>query len=101
MNFAFSVGETAIAQFLDEIEREINEAKSGAVQDAAHQAVKEGRANIASAGFTSRWQQALTSRFYANEGKDPAALIFHRIPFAGVFERGITISGRPLLWLPI
>jgi hypothetical protein len=34
-------------------------------------------------------------------GGDPAALIFHRIPFAGVFERGITISGRPLLWLPI
>jgi len=101
VNFAFSAGETAIAQFLDEIEREINEAKAGAVQDAADLAVTEGRANIGSAGFSSRWQTALTSRFYPNEGKDPAALIFHRIPFAGVFERGITISGRPLLWLPI
>jgi hypothetical protein len=101
VNFAFSAGETAIAQLIDEIEREINEARSGAVQDAADLAVKEGRANIASAGFSPRWQKALTSRFYPNEGKDPAALIFHRIPFAGVFERGVTISGRPLLWLPI
>jgi hypothetical protein len=101
VNLVFSAQESAIAQLLEEIEREINEAKSGAVRDAAALAVKEGRANIASAGFSSRWQKALTSNFYPNEGKDPAALIFHRMPFAGVFERGITISGRPLLWLPI
>ena len=101
MRFVFSAQEGAIEQLVEEIEREINEAKSGAVQEAASLAVKEGRANIASAGFSSRWQKALTSNFYPNEGEDPAALIFHRIPFAGVFERGITISGRPLLWLPI
>jgi len=102
VNFAFSAQESAISQFVEEIERQVNEAKAGAVQDAADLAVKEGRANIATAGFSSRWQKALTSRFYPNKDEgDPAALIFHRIPFAGVFERGITISGRPLLWLPI
>jgi len=97
VKFAFSAQETILGELLEEIEQ----AQSGAVRDAAALAVKEGRANIASAGFSSRWQKALTSRFYPNEGVDPAALIFHRIPFAGVFERGITISGRPLLWLPI
>lgn len=101
MNFAFSAQDGAIDELLDEIERQINEAKSDAVRDAADLAVKEGRANIATAGFSSRWQKALKSNFYPNEGDDPAALIFHRFPFAGVFERGITISGRPLLWLPI
>lgn len=101
MKFAFSAQESAIEQMVEAIERQINEAQSGAVRDAATLAVKEGRANIASAGFSSRWQKALTSNFYPNEGVNPAALIFHRIPFAGVFERGITISGRPLLWLPI
>lgn len=102
MNLTFSAQESAIKQALEEIEHEIVEAKEAAVRDAADLAVKEGRANISAAGFSSRWQKALVSNFYPNEDTgDPAALIHHRIPFAGVFERGVTISGRPLLWLPI
>ena len=30
-----------------------------------------------------------------------AALIWHKIPYAGVFEEGATIRGRPTLWLPL
>lgn len=101
MNFSFSARETAFKDALEKIAREIEAAEQAALQDAAAEAVKEGRANIAQAGFSRRWQDALTSRFYPNPGKDPAAIIYHRIRFAGVFERGITISGRPLLWLPI
>ena len=101
MNLVFSARDSVLDELLKDIERQIAEAREGAVQDAAKMAVDEGRANIASAGFSSRWQKALTSRFYPNEGEDPAALIYHRIPFAGVFERGVRISGRPLLWLPI
>lgn len=101
MRLVFSAQESAVEKALEEIERTIADAAAGAVQDAAEMAVDEGRANIASAGFSTRWQKALTSNFYPNEGADPAAFIFHRIPFAGVFERGITIRGRPLLWLPI
>lgn len=102
MNLAFSAQESAIKQALEEIERAIVAAKEAAVRQAADEAVKEGRANISAAGFSSRWQKALVSNFYPNKDTgDPAALIHHRIPFAGVFERGITISGRPLLWLPI
>ena len=41
------------------------------------------------------------SKFYVNEGINPAALIFHHLPFISVFEYGATIAGRPLLWLPI
>jgi hypothetical protein len=101
MKLVFSAQEGALERLLGEIERQIEEAKAGAVQDAADLAVSEGRANIASAGFSGRWQAALDSTFFPNKGGDPAALIFHRIPFAGVFQRGIRIGGRPLLWLPI
>jgi len=102
VKLVFSAQDGVLEELLEDIERQITEASEGAVQDAADMAVREGRANISAAGFSSRWQKALTSRFYPNKDEgDPAALIFHRIPFAGVFERGIRISGRPLLWLPI
>ena len=31
----------------------------------------------------------------------PAAFIFHKIRYAGVFEEGAVIRGQPLLWLPL
>jgi hypothetical protein len=102
MRFIFSQQENALEQILEEIEREIVEAKEDAVKEAADLAVKEGRANIASAGFSSRWTSGLVSKFYSNKNTgDPAALVYHRIGLAGVFETGMTIVGRPLLWLPI
>jgi hypothetical protein len=30
-----------------------------------------------------------------------AALIYHKVPYADVFERGAVIHGKPLLWLPL
>lgn len=102
MKFNFSAQETVFEKALEQIERRITAAKEAAVQDAAALAVQEGRADIADAGFSARWQDALRSIFYPNkETGDPAALIFHRFPFAVVFERGVTIGGHPLLWLPI
>ena len=29
----------------------------------------------------------------------PAALIFHKISYAGIFEEGGTINGNPVLWI--
>ena len=110
MKLVFSAQEGALEKLFDEIEDQISDAAAGAVQDAAREAVKEGRANIASAGFSfsgqkgfsaSKWQQGFRYKFYPNKGGDPAALIYHKIGLASVFERGIKISGQPLLWLPI
>src|SRR4249920_425273 len=100
MKLVFSEREKAFDRLLEDIERKIEEAEAGAVLDAAELAVKEGRANIASAGFPGPWQAALATRFYPNKGGDPAALIFHTMSLARVFERGARIRGRPLLWLP-
>lgn len=101
MKLVFSAEESAIEEMIEEIERQVDEAMAGAVQDAAEIAVAEGRSNITGAGFSGRWQNALQSKFFPNKGGDPGALIFHSMPLAGVFERGVRISGRPLLWLPI
>jgi hypothetical protein len=101
MKFVFSQQEPAIKALIEDIQSQIDEAKAGAVQDVAELAVIQGRANIAAAGFPAQWQKALTSKFFPNEGGDPAALIFDTNPFVGVFERGARISGRPLLWLPL
>lgn len=102
MQFAFSAQESALKQALEEIEREIREAEAGAVQDAAKLAVKEGQANVAAAGFSLRRQKGKVKYlFYRNIGSDPAAIIYFPMPFGYVFERGITIKGRPLLWLPL
>mgnify|MGYP001392130123 CR=1 FL=1 len=101
MKFIFSADQALLKKFLDEVQGKIAEAKAGAVQDSAREMVREGRANIAAAGFSTRWQQGLRSQFYPNPGGDPAAVVFHRIGFAGVFEHGVRIGGRPLLWLPI
>ena len=67
----------------------ITEAAVGALGDAAKEAVKLGRANIRGAGkFRGGWVTGLRSRVYKNRGLDAAALIYHKIPMAGIFEEG-------------
>jgi hypothetical protein len=82
--------------------RDLIAAAQGAVKDAAAQAVKEGRAHLATAGFSApRWQRGLTSKFLKQNPEKPARLVFHRLGFLSVFEQGATIAGKPLLWVPI
>lgn len=79
-------------------------AATGAVREAAEDIKVEGRQDIAAAGFSGRWQNALRVEDYP-KGKTvsmgAAALIHHKIPYAEVFESGAMIRGKPLLWLPL
>ncbi|MHB2169967.1 DUF6441 family protein [Alsobacter sp. R-9] len=63
----------------------------------------EGASEIAAAGFSPRWQRAISARVYPERGASltAALAVRHRIPYAGVFEEGATISGKPFLWLPL
>lgn len=79
-------------------------AGSAAIAEAADIVKREGRADIASAGFSQRWQNALRADVYPRRGRvsmNAAAMIWHKIQYAGVFEEGATIVGRPRLWLPL
>lgn len=85
------------------IETPIAKAATATIDDAKAQVLSEGRANIAGAGFGSKWQNALRGTRYPRTGTsiEAAAWIFHRIPYAAVFETGARIPGSPLLWLPL
>jgi hypothetical protein len=84
---------------------EIKGAVEAAAAEAASMIRSKGRANIASAGFSSRWQEGfgvnVTASGSGEAGFEVVLQVFHRIGYAAVFEGGATIHGRPLLWLPI
>src|SRR4051812_18715685 len=73
------------------------------VRDAGEIAKRDGRASIAASGFSRKWQNALRVNIYPPQGDTmrPAAFIYHKIRYAGVFEEGAVIGGQPLLWLPL
>jgi hypothetical protein len=74
-----------------------------AVSEAAELAKTKGRASIAAAGFSKKWQNALRANVYPRDRDSmrAAALIYHKVPYAEVFEEGAVIHGKPLLWLPL
>lgn len=79
-------------------------AATAAMDDTRDNLLKDGRASIASAGFPTGMQKALRGVRYPRGSKqsiDAAAFIWHRSNYAGVFETGATIQGRPMLWLPL
>ncbi len=103
MRLVLSDVSAQIRKAIKEMERPIAEAATAAVREAGLMAKAEGRANIAAAGFSQKWQNALRCDVYPKNGVSigAAAHIHHKIPYAGVFEDGATISGDPLLWLPL
>ena len=75
-----------------------------AVRDAGDMAHRGGQAAIAAGGFGHRWQNTYKVRDYPPLGKvsvNAAAFLYHKIPYAGVFQEGAVIRGKPLLWLPL
>lgn len=100
--YAFARGE--FMQEFEKIVEPVAEAATSALRDAATTAVQQGRSNIAGAGnFGPRWQQGLDWTIAPKSGASlrAKATIFHRIGYAGVFEHGATIMGKPLIWLPL
>jgi hypothetical protein len=106
MGLRFAISDAA-KSFVDavvkEVQRPIAKAATAAVREAGEIAKRDGRTSIAAAGFSRKWQNALRVNIYPPRGDSmrPAAFIFHKIRYAGVFEEGAVISGQPLLWLPL
>lgn len=82
----------------------VAEAATAAIGEAGAMLKLDARAEIAKGGFSKRWQNALRVNTYPAKGKasvNAAAFLFHKIPYADVFETGATIRGKPKLWLPL
>jgi len=80
----------------------VKRAVTGAMKDAGDFAKQEGRKSIAAAGFKRKWQNALRAEVFPKKkaSVNAAAYVYHKIGYAGVFEYGATIKGKPLLWVP-
>lgn len=103
LGFKISEIKGSFVQAATETQKRIAVAATLAIRDAAATAKREGRVNIASAGFSSKWQSALQYQVFPKGNRssiDAAALVFHKIPYSGIFETGGTIVGNPRLWLP-
>jgi Family of unknown function (DUF6441) len=99
VKFELTVDQSALSNIVRARQRAIAAAANAALRETADNAVQEGRRNIAAAGrFGPKWQQGL--QFRMQKDGEAKAIIFHRIGFAGVFEHGATIQGKPLLWIP-
>lgn len=83
--------------------QQMAKAATAAVTRATGEAKTAGRASIQEAGFSAKWQNALQAKVYPEGGVslNAAGLVYHKISYAGIFQEGGTIAGRPLLWLPI
>jgi hypothetical protein len=106
MSLRFALSNAAkgfVDTIVKEMQRPIAKAATAAVREAGEIAKRDGRASSAAAGFSRKWQNALRVNIYPPQGDSmrPAAFIFHKIRYAGVFEEGAVISGQPLLWLPL
>lgn len=96
---------TVVSDFVlgTDLAKQMSVATLAAVTEAGDLAKTGGRTSIAGGGFSSKWQNALRSKVYENKEKPmgPAALVWHKIVYSSVFERGESVAGKPLLWLPL
>jgi hypothetical protein len=85
-----------------EYARIIQKAEKGAIHDVGIAARDAVRKMVAEAGFGKKWSNSFRAKFGVNNGSlyNPFALIFSTISYAGIFETGGTIAGKPFLWLP-
>lgn len=83
--------------------RPLAEAGQQTIEEIATRIKQKGRSHIAQAGFSKRWQNALRADVYPKRKSslNAAALVYHKIPYADVFETGATIRGKPRMWIPL
>ncbi len=96
----YAVGVTASPSMFGRIQN----AATAAIHDAGAMLKEQGRANIAAAGFSARWQFTWRVNIYPKTGAsiDAAAFGYHKIPYSLVFENGARIRAKQgLLWIPL
>jgi hypothetical protein len=87
----------------NEYERIIAKAATQAMRDVGKLAVKNGRAVMAEAGFSGKFQRTLRAINRPASGYvlNPSEYVHSTINYSDIFETGKTITGSPFLWLPL
>lgn len=104
MNFIWSAVKGEYAEAYAKHRENMATAARGAIKTLAVQVQKEARAEIARGGLSARWQRGFRTYIFPRQSDGTMNITlrgFHRIGYANIFERGGTIRGKPLLWLPL
>ncbi|ESY72517.1 hypothetical protein X740_33180 [Mesorhizobium sp. LNHC221B00] len=100
--FRYQKKDGEFARAMTSVADPIAAAGLAAITEAGNIIKQAGRADIAAAGFSKRWQNALRTKVYPNgAGLSAGVFIWHKIYYAGIYEKGATITGSPRLWLPL
>src|SRR5438552_5995301 len=94
LEFKFSAQPRQFEQWAANVQKDFARASTAAVTDAGNIALKDGRADIAAAGFPNKWQSGLRLTVFpkGHDAIDAAAVITHRIGLAGVFQEGAFVA---------
>lgn len=92
-----------IRSSLTDLQKPVAKALTAAMRDCAKLAQDGGRANVAAAGFGTRFQNSVVGTAYPQRGDslDPAAQLKSRVPYSKIFETSGDIAGPNLLWIAI
>lgn len=81
--------------------RRVLNAQRGAAKDVAEYVVAKGRADISKAGrFGARWTEGFKGKVTEGGGFIKVSFTM-AVPYWRIFQKGGTIHGRPLLWIPL
>lgn len=78
-------------------------AATAGMDDVAANIRTRGRRDIIAGGLGPKFANALRVLRFPKKGISmrPAVWAFHKIGYADVFEKGLTIHGHPMLWIPL
>ncbi|AZO54901.1 hypothetical protein EJ077_16690 [Mesorhizobium sp. M8A.F.Ca.ET.057.01.1.1] len=101
--FRYSYGKGEFASAMASIKNPIAAAGTGAMKELADMVKREGRQNMASAGFSNRFQNTFRGQIYPTDRNsiDAAAVLYSKVRYSNIFETGGDIGGKPLLWLAL
>lgn len=103
MKFVVKIDEVTAKKSFEDASKPLAHAISMTMDAAKRQVLEQGRAEIKHGIRGAKFANALRATRYPEktDSMNAAVWIYHRIPYAQVFELGARIGGKPLLWLPL
>lgn len=90
-----------VDETIKEIKQRVKQAAETSAEQFAEDVLQEGRADIAAAGnFTGEWISGFNYKITGESGVK--TIVFsHKKRLWRIFQSGATITGKPLLWIPV
>jgi hypothetical protein len=91
-----------IDETVDRLKQRFAGTVTASAKQFADNVLREGRADIAAAGrFTGAWISGFTYDISGEDGKSTTIVFHHSKRLWRIFQKGATIKGDPLLWIPV